>query len=113
MPTAQHTTHLIDDMADELWKQFIAFEEGTPYNTASLAEEHPKLVRELLELEEKFRKLFKLLAADPDLRQLIANFRQRAHGGGRDTIDRNDDVGVAGRNKIARFTLWRLERRAQ
>ena len=74
MPSTQHTTHLIDDMADELWKQFIAFEEGTPYNTASLAEEHPKLLRELLDLEEKFRKLFKLLAADPDLFYALALF---------------------------------------
>lgn len=74
MPTAKHTTHLIDDMADKLWNQFIAFEEATPYNTAPLAEEHPKLVRELLELEEKFRKLFKLLAADPDLFYALALF---------------------------------------
>ena len=74
MPTATHTPHLIDNMADELWNQFIAFKEAAPYNTAPLAEEHPKLVRELLELEEKFHKLFKLLAADPDLFYALALF---------------------------------------
>ncbi len=74
MPTTKHQTPLLDNMADELWNQLIDFKEAAPYNTAPLAEEHPKLVLELLELEEKFSNLFKLLAADPDLVYALALF---------------------------------------